>query len=198
MEITSNWMELASGKVHTLEAGPADGLAVVLLHGASFSAATWREIGTLELLAEAGYRAVAVDLPGYGKSPRAKVDPDTWLAGLLDRLQFERAVIVSPSMSGRVSLPLATGAPDRVAGLVAVAPVKIPDHRDRLARITAPILAVWGETDRVVPQANADLLVGASRRGRKVVIPGAGHAPYMNDADAFHNALLEFLREVVQ
>jgi abhydrolase domain-containing protein 14 len=193
VDVTSSWTEVASSRVHYLEAGPADGKPVVLLHGASFSAATWREIGTLAVLAGAGYRAVAVDLPGFGESPRGGVDFDTWLVELLDRLEIEQPVIVSPSMSGRFSLPLVTGTPGRAAGLVAVAPVAIPDYRDRLRGITAPVLAVWGEQDRIVPQANADLLVGEARQGEKLVIAGAGHAPYMNDAEAFHDALLRFL-----
>jgi pimeloyl-ACP methyl ester carboxylesterase len=121
------------------------------------------------------------------------VDYGTWLLELLDQLGIDRAVIVSPSMSGRFSLPLVTGAPRRAAGFVAVAPVAIPQYRDRLGQIAAPVLAIWGEQDRTVPQANADLLIGEAPQGGKVVIPGAGHAPYMNDADAFHDALLEFL-----
>jgi pimeloyl-ACP methyl ester carboxylesterase len=182
--------------VHYLETGSPEGMPVVLLHGASFSAETWRETGTLAALARAGYRAVAVDLPGFGQSPRASVDFDTWLLELLDQLAIERPVIVSPSMSGRFSLPLVTGTPSRAAGFVAVAPVAIPQYRDRLERIAVPVLAIWGEQDRTVPHANADLLIGEAPQGRKVVVPNAGHAPYMNDADAFHDALLEFLGEL--
>jgi len=196
VDTPSRWTEVASAKVHYREAGPADGTPVVLLHGASFSAATWHEIGTLARLADAGYRAVAVDLPGFGRSPGAPVDYEAWLLQLLDRLGIERAVVVSPSMSGRFSLALVTGAPDRVAGFVAVAPVGIPQHRDRLGRIAVPVLAVWGERDRTVPHAHADLLVGQVPHGRKLVIPNAGHAPYMNDADAFHDALLGSLDEL--
>ena len=196
MDAQSSWTEVASGKVHYLEAGPADGVPVVLLHGASFSAATWHEIGTLARLADAGCRAVAVDLPGFGQSPGASVDYDTWLLQLLDRLALERPVIVSPSMSGRFSLPLVTGTPSRAAGFVAVAPVAIPQYRDRLRQIAVPVLAIWGEQDRTVPHANADLLVDEVPQGRTVVIPNAGHAPYMNDADAFHDALLQFLDEL--
>lgn len=196
MGVRSDLIEVQGGKVHYLDAGPADARPVVLLHGASFQAETWREIGTLAALADAGFRAVAIDLPGYGESPAAQVDPRSWLGELLDRLDLSGPVIVSPSMSGRFSLPLVTGQPERVSGFVAVAPVDIPGHKAALAEITAPVLAVWGEHDRLIPHEYADLLVGRVAKGTKVIIPGGSHAPYMNDAAAFHEALLEFLKSL--
>lgn len=196
MQIASKWTETGSSKIHYLEAGPAEGAPVVLLHGASFRAATWQQIGTLALLGEAGYRALAIDLPGFGESPHAEVDYDTWLAALLDRLGLDRPVVVSPSMSGRFALPLAAAQPDRLAGLVAVAPVGVVSYAERLRGTSLPILAVWGQKDHIIPRDHADLLVGVSRRGRKVVLSDAGHAPYMNQPAAFHTTLLEFLAEV--
>src|SRR5205807_1519788 len=51
------------------------GRPVVLLHGASFSAETWKQIGTMSALAQAGFLAYAVDLPGFGKSAASQGSP---------------------------------------------------------------------------------------------------------------------------
>ena len=68
VEVRSQSVKVRGGKVHFLVAGPAKGQAVVLLHGATLTSETWEETGTIQTLANAGYRVIAVDLPGLGRS----------------------------------------------------------------------------------------------------------------------------------
>jgi pimeloyl-ACP methyl ester carboxylesterase len=138
---------------------------------------------------------VAVDLPGFGQSAPASASRTSWLGAVLDCLAVRPPVLLAASMSGRYALPFITENPDRIAGFVAVAPVGIPAHRDGLARITVPVLAVWGEHDRTIPQADAETLVSAVRNGRLLIIPNGSHAPYMSDPDQFNAELVRFVAE---
>lgn len=201
MSVASKSVAVQSQNVHYLESGTHCSKTVLLLHGASFKAETWRQIGTLDILAKEGYHAVAVDLPGFGDSAGSLDSLEAkarkaWIGDLLTVLEIEQPVIVAPSMAGWVALPWLIANSKSVSGLVAVAPVAIPDHAKSLKKISVPVLALWGEKDALVPQEHADQLVDAVASGEKVVLRGAGHAAYMNDPGAFHRELLSFLKRV--
>lgn len=183
------------GSLHLLAAGPETGPPVLLLHGARFQAQTWERVGTLEVLADAGYRALALDLPGFGASDGVAVTDD-FLAELLPRLGLDRVVLVAPSMSGRVAFPLVLDHPDLVTGIVAVAPVGVATYRERLPAIAVPLLAVWGSEDSVISPALGRELVEAVPGAEWVLLDGARHPSYLDRPERFHAALLEFLSRV--
>lgn len=98
------------------------GPPLLLLHGFTGSAATWRPLA--ERLAPLR-RTIAVDLIGHGLSD-APADPARYsmehcladLLALLDALGLARAAVLGYSLGGRVALQLAAAAPERVSALV--------------------------------------------------------------------------------
>jgi pimeloyl-ACP methyl ester carboxylesterase len=196
-EVVARDMKLDDGNLHVLSAGPEGAPAVLLLHGAAFDASTWQALGTLDALEKAGYRAVAIDLPGFGGSKSLHADPDTFLLEALPALGIERPVVVSPSMSGRFSLPLVADHPDRVSGFVPVAPVGALDFARGRTPSPVPALVVWGEKDHIFPPSHAEILAAAFAHARVLILPGARHPAYLDQPAAFHEALLGFLGDPI-
>lgn len=197
-ESSERTMEHEGTSLHLVEAGPVDGAPVLLLHGAAFSSATWSELGTIDVLASAGHRVVALDLPGFGRSTSAaSVDPETFLVGLLPALGLERPVIVAPSMSGAFVLPLLARHPERVGGVVPVAPAGLDRWLDELRGCTVPALVVWGAEDRIVPpERAAELAAAFAGPISTLLVDGARHPAYLDAPDTWHEALLAFLGEL--
>lgn len=196
VEIISAFIRVGNSDIHYLIAGPEKGRPVLLLHGGRFSAETWREIKTIHTLATAGHHVIAVDLPGFGKSPSSTVDRKLFLKQLMDKLSILKPVLVSPSMSGRFSMPLVTSLPETLSGYVAVAPVAIIVHQKKLSLITIPTLAIWGEKDTTIPPTQADILVQKIKNCQKVIIKNARHPCYLDDPDTFHRELLKFIDRI--
>jgi pimeloyl-ACP methyl ester carboxylesterase len=93
-------------------------VAVLLLHGIGGGQLIWRD--TLPALAAAGYRAAALDFPGYGASPGtptldAMVDA---VQAVVTALAAERTVLLGHSMGGMVAQELLARSPAAVQGLV--------------------------------------------------------------------------------
>ncbi len=105
IEHQSRFVEIQGGRVHYRIEGSEDGRPVVLLHGASFNSETWKQIGTMEALAQAGYLVYSFDLPGYGQSSPSQANHRTWLRDLLDPLNIDRPVVANGSHAPYMSDP---------------------------------------------------------------------------------------------
>ncbi len=194
--LKSNFVKIEGASIHYLEVGEGKQNSILFLHGASFSAKTWQDLGTLKIISASGYRAVAVDLPGYGQSDSCSVSGDKFLLLLLEALKLQQPIIVSPSMSGAYSLPSIANHPEKLSGFVAVAPVGIERYSQQLKGIKLPTLAIWGSNDRIVPVTMAEKLVQLMPNASKVILTNAGHACYMRATAQFHHHLLKFLENV--
>ena len=107
------------------EAGPKDGLPVVMCHGFPELAYSWRH--QIPALAAAGFRAIAPDQRGYGRTSRpenvrdydmAHLTGD--LAGMLDALGLKKAIFCGHDWGGLIVWQMPLFHPDRVAGVIGV------------------------------------------------------------------------------
>jgi abhydrolase domain-containing protein 14 len=189
-------VRVSGKKLHYLEAGDPSRLHVFLLHGARFSSETWRELGTLGILAGAGFHPLALDLPGYGRSEVTPLEPEEFLAEAMTALGIESAAVVSPSMSGQYSFPLLIRAPERVGGFVPVAAAGSDRYLRLLKKVKVPTLIVWGEKDEIIPMQKSDALAAVLEDSKRVILKGAGHPCYVDSPEEFHRELLLFLRSL--
>ncbi|MBL1100287.1 alpha/beta fold hydrolase [Streptomyces coffeae] len=133
------------GRIHLVERG--SGPLVLLVHGFPESWYSWRH--QLPALAEAGCRAVAVDVRGYGRSSRpGAVDAYRMLelvedqVAVVDALGEESAVIVGHDWGASIAATCALARPDvfRAVGLLSVpyAPRGGPRPSEVFARMGGP------------------------------------------------------------
>lgn len=114
-------------RIHYVEEGAGD--PVILIHGLACSSSQW--MYTVPALAKAGYRALALDLPGFGRSPMPKrqiasVDYAREIPRFMDEMGIPRAVLVGNSMGGFVAWYVAATAPERVTAMILASPAGAP------------------------------------------------------------------------
>jgi pimeloyl-ACP methyl ester carboxylesterase len=110
-----------------------NGKTVLLLHGKNFGAFYWKT--TIELLTSRGYRVVAPDQIGFGKSSKPQAYQFGFQAlaentrALLGSLGVARAHVVGHSMGGMLAVRYALTFPATVEQLVLVAPIGLEDWK---------------------------------------------------------------------
>ena len=195
-EDLSHTLNLKDARIHYLASGDPQDLNVLFLHGARFSAKDWLSVGSLKFLAEKGYGAFALDLPGYGKSEKIPLSPQQFLEEISKEMGLKQWVLVGPSMGGQIALQCALSGLKGLVALALFAPVGLPSLKGRLREIEIPILLMWGDRDQVVSPSHADILLKENSMIRFVLIKGEGHTGYFNRPGQFNRALGDFLDHI--
>jgi pimeloyl-ACP methyl ester carboxylesterase len=132
-----------------------DGKPILLIHGfASNVEINWVSTGWVETLTGVGYRVVAFDNRGHGKSQKL-YDPSLYFARemaadagrLLDHLDIERLPVIGYSMGARITAFLALQAPQRLScavlgGMGMNLVTGLADSEAIISALTAETLAV--------------------------------------------------------
>jgi pimeloyl-ACP methyl ester carboxylesterase len=113
-----------------------DRRTVFLVHGAGMDQSVWLLQG--RYLAFHGWNALAVDLPGHGRSrgtePLTSIDAMAgWLAEVIGATTEQPAALIGHSMGSLIALRLAARSPERVSALCLLgAAARMPVHPDLL------------------------------------------------------------------
>lgn len=124
---TINEPGLENFKLHFNEAGTGE--AVVMLHGGGPGASGWSNYyRNIQAFADAGYRVILLDCPGFNKSDEIVSDIPRPLfnaravKGLLDRLGIEKTHLVGNSLGGASTLRFALEFPERLDRMILMGP----------------------------------------------------------------------------
>lgn len=146
-----------SVRMHYVEAGPADGPVVLLLHGEPSWCFLYRKM--IPVLAAAGLRAIAPDLVGFGRSDKPTATTDytfqrhvDWVRAFLDALELADINLFCQDWGGLIGLRLVGESPARFAR-VAAANTFLPTGDDPLPEM----FFRWREMSQAMP----DMPVGA-------------------------------------
>jgi pimeloyl-ACP methyl ester carboxylesterase len=118
--VEHRYVDLGDGvTIHVAEAGPADGPAVMLVHGFPQNWWEWREL--IGPLAGDGYRVLCPDLRGAGwssapPSSYTKIELGDDLAAVLDRLGVEKVKLVAHDWGGPAAFIMMLRHPAKVTG----------------------------------------------------------------------------------
>jgi pimeloyl-ACP methyl ester carboxylesterase len=120
VSIQYGYATVALGQIHYAQAGAPDAPPLILMHAAGRSSSCYRHM--LPLLAK-DFRAIAIDLPGFGYSARMTANPTIdslaqTLAELIDALALRRPHIFGLHTGNKIAAALAANFPERVGDVI--------------------------------------------------------------------------------
>lgn len=177
------------------------GPPVLLLHGFADSADTWRLV--LDRLARANRRALALDLPGFGRAARLDRERgvleqlDVFAAAAIEHLAAEAGedvVVAGNSLGGCLALRAAEDPRRPLAGIVPIAPAGF-DHPVWFRSVeTAPVIRAVLRAPVPLPPPVVRSLVGAGYRQLAFARPRAVERSVVGLFTAHHRSRRDVVR----
>ena len=155
----SRFVEVDGVRIHYQEAGYKTAPPVILIHGFASSTFVWSNV--FLNLAQAGFRVIAPDMPGFGYSGKPRYGEYTisaqarYIVRLLDRLGIGSATILGSSYGGAVAATCALDYEERVKNLILVGAVANNEP------LNFTLMRIFGS--RIVGNVVTPLLVGSRR-----------------------------------
>lgn len=132
-EVATQQQKLRMAYMDVKPSGAANEKTILLLHGKNFTGAHWQK--TIEALAGQGYRVIAPDQIGFGKSSKPARYQFSFQAlaentrALLASLGVERVSVVGHSMGGMLAVRFGLTYPSQVDKLALVSPLGLEDWK---------------------------------------------------------------------
>jgi len=110
-------------RIHYVDEGPSKAEPVLLMHGEPSWSYLYRKM--IPVIVDAGFRAVAPDLVGFGRSDKPADRKDytyqrhvDWMQGLLDKIDLRQLTLVCQDWGGLIGLRLVAQYPAHFARVV--------------------------------------------------------------------------------
>ena len=176
-----HWREFHDLRLAHLDEG--DGPPVVFVHGEPTWSFLWRKV--IGPVRDAGYRCIAPDLPGFGRSDKpTDIDWYTYdrhteaVSALLEELDLRDATIVVHDWGGPIGLRLAVEAPERIGRIVIMDTGLFTGHQT----MSDAWMAFHDFVERTEDLPVGFLVRGACRRDPGEAVIAAYEVPFPNVA----------------
>ncbi len=110
-------------RIHSIDEGARDGQVVLMLHGEPSWCYLYRKM--VAPFVQAGYRVLAPDLPGFGRSDKPSKRTDysyarhvAWMQDWLEAMNLTNIILICQDWGGLIGMRLVADAPDRFARVV--------------------------------------------------------------------------------
>jgi pimeloyl-ACP methyl ester carboxylesterase len=143
LDLTVQNQPLRQAYMDVAPSGKPNGRVALLFHGRNFPSSYWQ--GVIAGLSADGYRVIATDQIGFGKSakPDIPANLDQFARNnlqLLDHLQIDKVDLIAHSMGGMVAVRFVRTYPEKVRRLVLESPIGLEDYRFTVPPVTDQFL----------------------------------------------------------